>query len=236
MLLSNECWLKDQCMKYQKQDAECRSDNVFCMKLFKLEQLFEESLLSKAQWKKEPLRLDESRVDEDIFKALLEIQNNIIEFVNNGNNLYLYSHITGNGKTAWAVRLIQSYLNSIWTTSDLICRALFISVPKYLLALKDNISQYNDYAHAIKDNVYNADLVVWDDIGTKTATSFEHENLLSIIDYRMNERKSNIFTSNLYPEELKVAAGDRLYSRIVNYSTDFCFRGQDKRNIRNAGD
>ena len=234
MLLSNECWYKDECVKFNRSDAECKNNDIFCIKLFKLEQLFEASLLPKAQWKKEPLRLDESRIDEDIFVKLKDIQSSIVDFISKGNNLYLYSHITGNGKTAWAIRLLQCYLESIWTRSDLKCRALFISVPKYLLAIKDNISQYNEYASSIKDTVFDADLVVWDDIGTKTATSFEHENLLSIIDYRMNERKSNIFTSNLYPEELKAAAGDRLYSRIINYSTCFCFQGQDKRNIRNG--
>ena len=118
----------------------------------------------------------------------------------------------------------------------MVSKALFINVPKYLLAIKDNISQYNEYANAVKENALISDLVIWDDIGTKSATSFEHENLFSIIDYRLIENKSNIYTSNLNPTELCEAVGDRLYSRIINYSTVLEFKGADKRSIKRIGD
>ena len=231
MILSNECWMKDRCKKGLSNN-ECIENDIFCKKLFKLEYLYQTSLLPMGRWKHEDLHLEQSRVDEESFIYLSEVQKNIDKFVSNGDNLFIHSDITGNGKTAWAIRLIQTYLNSIWYKCDLTCKALFINVPKYLLAIKDNISQYNDYAIKIKDNVLVADLVVWDDIGTKVATSFEHENLLSIIDYRINESKSNIFTSNLSPADIKDFMGDRLYSRIINCSTVIQFFGQDKRNLR----
>ena len=59
--------------------------------------------------------------------------------------------------------------------------------------LKLNISQKSDYIKHINDNVLDADIVVWDDIATKGASEFEHEQLISIIDSRMNDKKSNIF-------------------------------------------
>ena len=124
---------------------------------------------------------------------------------------------------------MQSYFNRIWATSDLVCKGLFINVPRYLLAIKDDINNKNDYANYIKNNVYGADIVIWDDIGTKVATSFEHENLLSIIDYRILNGKSNIYTSNISCNELKEIVGDRLYSRIINNSDTIEFHGKDKR-------
>lgn len=201
------------------------------MKLFKLDALYNLSLLSFEQRKHMDLLMDSSRVDEDAFITLKDIQLNIEDFVNDGGNLYIYSSITGNGKTAWAIRLMQSYFNKIWYKTDLECKGIFLSVPRYLLAIKDNISSYNEYANFVKNNIFDADIVIWDDIGTKSATSFEHENLLSIIDNRMCCNKSNIFTSNVSPQELRELAGDRLYSRIVNYSTCLEFRGADKRGI-----
>jgi len=231
LILSTECWLKEQCKKYKTNKEEC-DDGIFCMKLFKLDALYNLSMLSCEQRKHLNLRLDASRVDEDVFIQLKEFQNNIEKFIQEGNNLYLYSNITGNGKTAWAIRLMQSYFNSIWYKTDLICKGLFLSVPRYLLAIKDNISNYNDYANFVKENIFEADVVIWDDIGTKSATSFEHENLLSIIDYRMCYNKANIFTSNVSPEELRDLAGDRLYSRIINYSTCLKFQGEDKRGLK----
>ena len=232
MILSNECWLKDRCFKYnQGNNKEVCDSESFCMKLFKLDALYNMSLLSFEQRKHQDLFLDESRIDEDSFILLKDIQNNIENFVVNGSNLYIYSSITGNGKTAWAIRLLQSYFNKIWYKTELECKGLFLSVPRYLLAIKDNIGSFNEYAVFVKDNILNADIVIWDDIGTKAATSFEHENLLSIIDNRMCYNKCNIFTSNVSPEDLKVLAGDRLYSRIINYSTCIKFNGCDKRGV-----
>ena len=233
MILSNECWVKDNCKKGQLETAECKDSTIFCIKLFRLEYLYQRSLLPVNRWKHENLRLDANRIDENVFNHLISIQRNIENFIDRGDNLFIYSHTTGNGKTSFAIRLLQSYLNAIWYKCDLECKGLFINVPKYLLALKDNISEYNEYANTIKANCLNSDLVIFDDIGTKIATSFEHENLLSIIDYRINEGKSNIFTSNLFPLEIKEFMGDRLYSRIVNSSTCLEFKGQDKRSLKN---
>ncbi len=231
MITSFNCWLGSTCNKLKKTN-ECQENDIFCIKLFKLNQLYELALITDSQRKHLNLRLDENKIDEHVFRKLKDIQENIEQFVLNGNNLYIYSSITGNGKTAWSLRLIQSYFNSIWYKSDIDCKGLFVNVPRYLLAIKDNISQFNEYAHNIKNRIYTADLVIWDDIGTKSATSFEHETLLSIIDTRMNNNKSNIFTSNITPDSLKSFAGDRLYSRIINYSDCLEFKGEDKRRLK----
>ena len=127
--------------------------------------------------------------------------------------------------------MIQSYFNKIWYKSDMECKALFINVPKFLLSIKDNISSKNEYVEYIKNNVLEADLVVWDEVGTKGLTQFEHENLLSLINMRIDMNKSNIYTSNMRPDELKELIGDRLYSRIVKLSTEIEFKGQDKRGL-----
>lgn len=230
MILSNDCYLRDRCNKNIK--GNCNVNNVeFCPKLFKLDYLYNESLLSNEQRKYTALRIDADGTDKEQFLKLKEIETNIENFVKSGNNLYIHSNTCGNGKTAWSLRLIQSYLNSIWYKCDLNCKTLFINVPRFLLALKDNITDKNEYIQHIKKHVLDADLVVWDEIATKAATQFEHENLLSLINTRIDYNKSNIYTSNLNPEEIKERLGDRLYSRIVNLSTDIELFGSDKRGI-----
>lgn len=190
------------------------------------------SLLSDNQRKHINLRVDADGTDMDAFKRLKYYQDNIEEFVNNGCNLYIHSKITGNGKSAWSIRLIQAYFNAIWYKTDLTCRALFINVPRFLLALKDNISQKNDYVEHVKKYILTADLVVWDEIGIKASTTFEMENLLNYINARTECGKSNIYTSNMDGEELKALLGDRLYSRIVNLSEEVILYGQDKRGLK----
>lgn len=232
MILSNDCWMKNYCNKYlSNSNCDCSLDNVFCSKLFKLDKLYTESLLSSNQRLHQTLFIDSDGSDRQSFLRLKEIEENIVNWVSQGNNLYIYSNTCGNGKTSWSIRLLRSYLESIWYKSDLICKALFINVPRFLIALKNNISEKDEYASHIKDNVLKADLVVWDDVAIKTATTYEMENLLSIIDNRLNNSKSNIYTSNLFGQDLNEKLGERLYSRIVNLSEVIEFVGQDKRGL-----
>ena len=53
--------------------------------------------------------LDVNKIDLQAFTDLSIIKNNIVSFAKNGNNIYIYSKIPGNGKTSWAIKLIQSY-------------------------------------------------------------------------------------------------------------------------------
>lgn len=230
MILSNNCFLHDRCKKFNNKECNLE-DEIFCIKLFKLDYLYNESLLTDQQRKYIALRIDADGTDRDEFLKLKDIESNIEKFIENGESLYIYSSNCGNGKTAWSIRLIQAYFNSIWHKCDLNCKALFINVPRFLLALKDSISNENPYIEHIRKNVLSADIVVWDEIGTKAVTQFEHEHLLSLINARIDSNKSQIFTSNLEPEELREAVGERLYSRVVNLSTIIELKGADKRGL-----
>lgn len=226
MILSNECWMKSQCKKALVGNCE---DNTFCIKLFKLNALYDNALISNIQRRRIGLRYDANGTDQAEFQRLAAIQNNIEENVKNGMNLYIHSTTCGNGKTSWALRMIQAYFEAIWHKSDIQCKALFINVPRFMLAIKDNISERSDYVEHIKRNIANADLVIWDDIGTKTVTQFEAENLLSMLDIRINSGKANIFTSNMSENELYEVLGQRLASRVVNLSENIELKGVDKR-------
>jgi DNA replication protein DnaC len=106
---------------------------------------------------------------------------------------------------------------------------LFINVPRYLLELKKQSSEHSDYAEFVNKHVKEADLVVWDDIAAKVGSEFELNHLLSLINYRIDCGKSNIFTSNLGPREMPGALGERLASRICNKSLRIELHGSDKR-------
>lgn len=222
---NKNCWLYNECNHC---DCDC-----YCVRRYKLNYLYEEGLIPLHNRLKIKLFSDKNELtsDKKVFKYLTEYKANIETHVDNGDNLYIYSTNCGNGKTSWALKMVQSYLDNIWFKSELKCRVLFINVPHFLLALKDNLNDKNEYAEHIKKNVYEADLVIWDDIGNKTATQFESDNLLSIIDSRLNRGKSNIYTSNLNNKEMAQYLGDRLTSRIINSSKCIEFKGADKRGL-----
>lgn len=218
------CWLTNQC-----NHKDC---DTFCLRRFKLDYLYNQALVSAEQRQRVDLKLDYDLTDKQAFDFLKNVESSIVGFVNAGKNLYLWSNMTGNGKTAWSLRLLQAYFNSVWPKSDLKCKALFINVPKFFLALKDNISEKSEYIAQIKANVLDADLVIWDEVALKTLTQFEMENLLSLINNRLDCGKSNIYTSNISPNDLLNLVGDRLYSRIINMSEVIEFRGADKRFLK----
>lgn len=219
----NNCWLKDRCSK-----VDC---NTSCMRFFKTSKLYELALLSPDQYTRKTLYYDADGTDRSEFAYLSSIEENITSFVKEGSNLFIHSQQAGNGKTSWALRLLQVYIEKNWIRLSLDCRVLFISVPRFLLAIKDNINERSEYVSYIKENILKADLVVWDDVGNKKSTEFEDSHLLSMIDARLSEGKSNVFTSNLYGQDLHEALGDRLYSRIVNRSVNLELKGADKRGL-----
>ena len=98
-------------------------------------------------------------------------------------------------------------------------------------ALKDNISDPSDYVKHIKDNILTAPLVVWDEVGVKALSEYEHEHLLNFINARIDMQKANIYTSNMNALQLKEKLGERLFSRFYNLSTIITLHGSDKRGI-----
>ena len=222
--MNEKCWLKEHCNK-----IDC---DRFCKKFFKVNFLYDMSLIPYNRRKHTNLYIDNDGSDEKEFEKLSSIESNILDFINNGDNLFLFSSNMGNGKTEWSLRLAERFISRIWATSDLTCRVLFISVPRFLLELKDNIANKSEYVEHIKKYVTTCDLVIWDDIATKLGTEFELSHLLSIIDNRMSNNKANIFTSNISPENLSSFLEPRLASRIANSSIQVMLQGADKRNLK----
>ena len=219
------CYLRSIC-----NGKDCAKD--FCLRKYKMDSLYSAALMTESQKQHIALRVDADGTDLDQFKQLAGIEQNICKFIEEGKNLYLHSANCGNGKSSWSLRLTEAYFNRIWARSDASCRVLFISVPRFLLALKDNITEKSAYVEYIKDNVLEADLVIFDDIAAKMGSEFELTHLLNIIDNRLALGKSNIYTSNLNRQQLYMALGERLTSRIANMSIDIELFGSDKRNLK----
>ena len=220
-----KCWWKDVCRRYNtKECSGC------CIRYMKMHYLTSNALLTEAQ--QHPSKLEPDNIDYPSFMRLLEIKDDILNFVNSGKNLLIYSNNTGNGKTQWSLKLMLRYFSLIWSTDSFSVRGLFINVSRMCNALKDSIFKDSEYIEHIKENIYKADLVIWDDIGLKSLTPYEHDYLYSFINLRIESNKSNIFTSNLTNDAFKDAIGDRLYSRIIGCSEAIIFKGSDKRGVK----
>lgn len=211
----NSCWYKDVCTN------DC---STTCVRFNEMYSLMEQSGIPEKRWFPSTLYPDDC--DYDAFMQLAEIKNNIVDFVNNGKSLYIYSKTTGNGKTTWSIKLVLKYFNEIWAGNGFKCRAIFVNVPTFLQQLKNFNDPNNE---VLKSLIFQVDLVVWDDIASTGLSSFDHTQLLTFIDRRVLECKSNIYTGNLAESDLEKSLGTRLASRVWNSSTKIKLMGKDNR-------
>ena len=215
VLKKDDCWYKSVCTYEQ-----CTN----CIRYSEMKYLMENSGLSKKR--QQPIPLDGSK-DPKAFQLLADIKNDIVNFVENGESLYIFSEYTGNGKTSWAIKLLLKYFDCIWAGNGFRIRGMFVHVPTMLSKLKN----FDDpFLKSYKENLSNTDVIIWDDIASTKLSDYDIQQLLIIIDQRVSEGLANIYTGNLTSHEmLKNAVGDRLASRIWNMSTLVEFNGKDRR-------
>lgn len=210
-----DCWYKDVCTY-----DFCTN----CIRYSEMKYLMDNSGIPKNR--QYPIELI-ADVDLVQYRQLADIKLDIVDFVEQGHNLFICSKNTGNGKTSWAIKLLLRYFNEIWAGNGFRVRGLFVNVPTLLLQLK-NFS--NPIPEEYKRNLMDVDLVVWDEIASMSISSYDYGNLLMFLDHRIFSDKSNIFTSNaVTKEELEKSIGTKLTSRIWNTSTLIEFKGKDRR-------
>jgi len=82
---------------------------------------------------------------------------------------------------------------------------------------------------SVYDLIYQADLLILDDLGTELTNSFTVSQLFEIVNRRMLNNLATIISSNLSLQQLQERYGDRIVSRIVDCYELCRFYG---RNIR----
>ncbi len=212
---NTDCWYIEVC------DDDCSN----CIIYPQMKWQFDNSGLPKSKYK--PIKLTPQPVDKSAFKQLADIRKNIDQFVKDGKNLYICSTTPGNGKTSWAIKMLQTYFHYVAEGNLFNVKGMFVSVPNLLIKMKDfdnpNLAEF-------KENLQSTDLLILDDIAVTGLSQFDYLQLFTLVDNRMLAEKSIIFTSNnVTLDDLEKSVGARLASRVWRNSTIIELRGDDRR-------
>jgi len=90
---------------------------------------------------------------------------------------------------------------------------------------KDSFSSENNSYQML----FNADLLIIDDLGTEFINTFTNVEMFNIINSRLNQNKKTIISTNLSPIQLKEKYSERISSRLFGHYEMLAFYGPDLR-------
>lgn len=175
------------------------------------------------------LRLENLKIKENESAVLLE---KIVDIYQGKRKKGLFIYGTmGVGKTYMCIALANSLVSKNY-------KVAFIKTNSFVTKMSNYIQIDSDYYDNIVSKISRCDYVVFDDIGSEIVTQFSRDRLLmSILDYRMENRLCTIFTSNCdkkyllkyYSNNTSSMNAQRLLERIDILSEDYCLQGINKR-------
>lgn len=149
---------------------------------------------------------------------------------------------TGVGKTTTACTILNEYL--IYRVKQHLKGELELSEnPTYFIKASEFQNTYNsqfrgdserqkeasESYYRMKARMKNVELLVIDDIAIRDLTEALKNELFEVIDYRVVEDKTTIYTSNHPLGNIIEMLGERICSRIDGTTYALGFEGQDKR-------
>lgn len=184
----------------------------------KVRQLLAESGLPKKYF--EPQKLVPRNMDHEAWKWLEDYRSNVVENVQKGLNIVITSPIVGNGKTSWAIRLLQRYIAETALDGRLVTKGVFCVSSSMLEIFGDfgyfeTSVEFFDYLNRLK----NCELLVIDEIGSGRLTQVSYNHFYDLVNYRVDNNLATIYTTNYNDAQIKDVLGERLYSRIYDMAT-----------------
>lgn len=232
-----KCPLGNRCLNFGTDICTYNNEFINCYTQQKIEKTFTRSNLPPDYYYDKKLKCTPDDPDFSTYVKLQQVEKNIGFYVNNGDNFYLYSEYKGNGKSAWACKILREYIIKYFVGGLDIDTTypLFIDMRRFVAEYKPYGYSQTAYVQNILDHVYTAPLVVWDDILSGYKESAQILDWLgSVIEARVLSKKSNIYTSNtVYTNpELSNIIGPALYSRLIKTSIPLPFKGIDRRSFK----
>ena len=239
--------------------ANCKGLNE-CTQLSKGEHLtltYKGTMIEEIEYCKYARKINETKdlkkkyVYCDVPEQLLNLDLNSISFTNtqkllyvrylellhekSNKGLYVYGDM-GTGKTYLTIALANSLVKNNK-------RVAFVKVSDFFNSMKSHFSSdTSSILYKTIASLQKAEYLIFDDIGAESVSEFVRDDvLLRILEYRMENNLTTIFTSNLSKEDLlkhyqydrreksNLMKAKRLMERIDILSEDLVLTGEDLR-------
>lgn len=221
--MTNElCYSKTYCKKYGKED--CHED---CMLYIILKALYSESNIPLMY--REDVKMNAPKCDLENYKKLNTYREDVLLNIRKGKGLYIWGDMTGNGKTTWATKIVNYYFRKIIFSTGIENEAVYINVPTFLEELRANYGKNEIEFEWLMEKIYRSKLAIFDDIGSERPSEWVVERLYTIINHRVSNGLSTIYTSNVDLNELGSRLGMRIRSRVEGSTEEIKLVGQDQR-------
>lgn len=162
-------------------------------------------------------------------------------------NAYFWSEEPGTGKTATACAIANDFMATEYT-GRLLRGQRPTDYPVYFLDMVEFQTLYNQFnregvAREMKEaasrkyylmmnNAKNAQLLIMDDIGARSATEMFRTDLHDVINHRYKRKKPTIWTSNKPIFELTDIFDKKLMDRVRDLTVEIEFGGSSKRGAK----
>lgn len=138
----------------------------------------------------------------------------------NEENLLFYG-ATGSGKTFLANCIAKALLDK--------GKVVVYQTAFKLLEVLEDLRFHNSNDKEKAQLLFEADLLIIDDLGTEMTNTFTNSELFNIINSRLLANKKTIISTNFTPKDIMDTYDDRIFSRLFSKFTMLKFYGKDLR-------
>lgn len=184
------------------------------------------------------------RSNPEAYRKVRKYCDGILHYTDIGYSVYLFSNATtentmgtGTGKTTCACAILNHFIFAhVWTIT--VEGEPMNSLPSYFVRCCDFQNKFSiQYKNAdamleyqsCKDKMKSCRLLVIDDIALRDCSEAFMSELYEVIDYRIGEELSTIYTSNVNRENIDKCLGQRIQSRLYEDCIPIEISGIDNR-------
>ncbi len=151
----------------------------------------------------------------------------IENFENEKQNLLFYGH-TGLGKTFLCNCIAKELLDRNYTVLYLTSTQLF----KLFGESRFHREDMEETAKAMLSTLFTVDLLIIDDLGTESSSTFTGSDLFDVLNTRYLHQNATIISTNVAPNEWNKYYSERIVSRVFGNYTNLKFIGSDIRLLK----